>query len=124
MGCSRRQVLVRLAHAAIVAAVVAACASSVPRGATDSSTRERKCEFEIVGDPPGPVYVEIARISLEGDTNFGAGRYRDSRHSTNMLREMVCELGGDAVVTQVNAHGELVRAIVFRRRTPSETDPS
>jgi hypothetical protein len=117
MGCSPAAVLTVLA-----AAVAAACASSA-RGAPGSSVREGNCGFDIVGDPPGPGYVEIARISLEGETNFGAGRYRDSRRSANTLREMVCELGGDAVAEEVNARGEVVRAIVFRRRTPS-ADPS
>jgi hypothetical protein len=124
MGCSRCQVLVRLARAVLVAAAVAACASSAPRGAAESSARDHNCGFEVVGDPPGPQYVEIARVSLEGDANFGAGRYRDTRHSANALREMVCELGGDAVITQMNAYGEVVRAIVFRRRTPQDADPS
>jgi hypothetical protein len=124
MECSRRPVLVGCAHAAIVAAVVAACASATPRGATESAARDHDCSVETVGDPPGPEYVEIGRISLEGDTNFGRGRYRDTRHSANAVREMVCELGGDAVVTEVNGYGEIMRVIVFRRRTPAEADPS
>jgi hypothetical protein len=124
MWCSRRPVLVCCAHAVIAAAVVASCASAAPRGATESSAREHDCGIEIVGDPPGPRYVEIARISLEGDTNFGRGRYRDTRHSANAVREMVCELGGDAMVTEMNGYGEIMRVIVFRRRAPSEADPS
>ena len=124
MGWTRRPVLRRFARGVSAAAILAACASSAPRGATESSARERDCRIDLVGDPPGPEYIEIARISLEGDTNFGAGRYRDTRRSANDLREMVCELGGDAIVTQMNASGEVVRAIVFRRRTPSEADPS
>jgi hypothetical protein len=122
---SRRRALTCFMHAVLAAAVVAACASSGPRGATESAAREHNCGVEMVGDPPGPEYVEIARISLEGNADFGAGKYRDTRRYTTAVREMVCELGGEAVSTEMDAYGAVVRAIVYRRRPPPDAaDPS
>ena len=122
---SRNQTL-SLGARSLVAVAVAACVSSGPRGAAESTAAgDHSCRFEMLGDRPGTEYEEIAKISLQGDVDFGAGRYRDSRRFATTLREMVCELGGDAVTTEMDARGEIVRAVVFRRRPPSRAaDPS
>ncbi|HEY0988952.1 MAG TPA: hypothetical protein VGD80_17915 [Kofleriaceae bacterium] len=115
-----------LTRAALVAAAAAACASSGSQGASGGAPGERSCGFETLGGRPGPEYVEIARIDLAGEGNFGAGRYRDTRRFTETLREMVCELGGDAVQPVVDAYGVVVRAVVFRLvrgGPPGRSDP-
>ena len=99
----------------LVVTMGVACASGPRAAGTEGEAHERNCAFETLRESPGPAYVEIARISMEGDANFGTGRYRDTRQFASALREMVCELGGDAVKTEVDAHGIAVRAIVFRR---------
>ena len=128
--CLRSEVVTRLARAALVAAACAACAACAGSGSQGASVGaprgERSCGFETLGGRPGPEYVEIARIDLAGEGNFGAGKYRDTRRFTETLREMVCELGGDAVQPVVDAYGVVVRAVVFRlvRGGPSgSSDP-
>ena len=116
-----------LTRTALVAAACAACASSGSQGARGGAPGgERSCGFDTFGGRPGPEYVEIARIDLGGERNFGAGRYRDTRRFTETLREMVCELGGDAVQPVVDAYGVVVRAVVFRLvrgGPPGRSDP-
>jgi hypothetical protein len=118
MGRSlRRQVLAGFLRPALVAAAGVACAGAgAPGAGTDSrAAREHSCGFELITDRPGPEYVEIARIALEGDTNFGAGAYRSTQHYAKAVREMVCEVGGDAVKNEVDGFGVVVRVIVFQR---------
>lgn len=94
----------------------AGCASAGAHGAgSESSGRERNCGYEVLRGLPGPEYVEIGRIALEGDADFGAGSYRHTRHYAKEVREMVCELGGEAVKNDVDAFGVVVRVIVFQR---------
>ncbi len=123
MRRSRSPLLARVMPSVLVAAAGVACANPGPHNAaTDGfQARPRNCVVEMLGALPGPDYVEIARISLEGTANYGAGTYRNSRASANALREMVCELGGDAVKTEVDAQGVVVRAIVFRRAPQGAT---
>jgi len=115
--CSRGLVFDRIARAVLVTAALIACANPAPRNAAPGGfpARERNCAFELLGAIPGSDYVEIARIALAGDTNFGWGKYRDTRAAANALREMVCEIGGDAVKTEVDGRGAVVSAIVFHR---------
>lgn len=115
-----------LTRAMFVAAACVACASTGPHGGSEgASGRDHECRFETLRGQPGPEYVEIARINLEGSSDFGAGRYRDTRRFTSMLHEMVCELGGDAVKPEMDAYGVTRHAVVFRRvreGTPGSSD--
>jgi hypothetical protein len=95
--------------------VVAGGAWACAHGAgSESSTRGPNCGYEVLAAQPGPEYVEIARIALEGDADFGAGSYRHTRNYAKAVREMVCEIGGDAVKNDVDPYGVVVRVIVFR----------
>jgi hypothetical protein len=110
----------------LVAAAGVACASAGTRGAGTESgpAHERNCAFEVIRDQPGPEYVEIAKIALEGDANFGAGTYRNTRQYANAVREMVCEVGGDAVKNEVDGFGVVVRVIVFQRVRAAPGSPA
>jgi hypothetical protein len=118
MGRSLRQVLAGFVRSSLVAAAGVACAGAGTQsaGTEGRRTREHNCAFELIGERPGPEYVEIARIALKGDADFGAGTYRSTRQYAREVREMVCEVGGDAVKNEVDGFGVAVRMIVFQRR--------
>lgn len=112
----RPQMLAAIMQSALAVAGAGACASAGAHGAgSGSSAREQHCGYEVLRAQPGPEYVEIARIALEGDADFGAGSYRHTRQYAKAVREMVCEVGGDAVKNDVDAYGAVVRVIVFQR---------
>jgi hypothetical protein len=112
----RPQALAAFMRSGLIVAVGGACASAGAHGTgSESSAREQNCGYELLRSQPGPEYVEIARIKLEGDADFGAGSYRHTRQYARAVREMVCEIGGDAVKNVVDAYGVIVRVIVFQR---------
>ena len=74
----------------------------------------------VVATHPGPGYVEIGQITIEGDRSFGAGSYRDPQEFANVVHDRICAAGGDTLITEVNGFGIIARGIVLRR---SETTP-
>lgn len=72
------------------------------------AAREVRCEFELVPKLPPGDYRELGTL---GYSEAGA-----TWHSFKQrIRQAVCEVGGDVVVTMSNDFGHIVRATVFQR---------
>jgi hypothetical protein len=67
--------------------------------------------FDVVGNRPGPGYVEVAQI----ERSFGAGQYRNPQEFANSVHAKVCAVGGEVLATEANSADVIVRGIVFRR---------
>jgi hypothetical protein len=116
-----------LAVLSLATAALSGCADLVfhPAGGRPAQPKPENCELRTVGSHPGPDYVEIGVISIEGDRSFGAGSYQDPQEFVNRVRPQVCRAGGEVVATEVNGRGIVVRGVVFRRaRVAVERGPA
>ena len=112
-----RVLLVRWVTAVVLVAAASGCARPVlhKSGGTAFPARPRGCALAVVATLPGPEYLELAQITIEGDRSFGAGTYHDPQEFANKVRDDVCAVGGDTLVTEVNGFGVIARGIVLRR---------
>ena len=104
--------------AVVMYAVLAtSCARPVFNSSADRTypSKPADCRFRTTASHPGPGYVEIGIVSIEGDTSFGAGMYRNAEEFTSKVRKEVCAAGGDVVATEVSSYGVIVRGVVFRK---------
>jgi hypothetical protein len=79
--------------------------------------------FDVVGSHPGPGYLEIAQIAVEGPAEQVARHYHDPMVFANEVRTRVCAAGGDVLMTEVNGAGAIVHAIVFHRVDEPQPPP-
>jgi hypothetical protein len=106
--------------AAIAALVVvgsfAGCAEVVFHAAGSNSypANPHDCRIRLLAGDPGSDFEEIGLLAVEGDPRV----FNDPDVFIAQAQEQVCRAGGDAVVTQVNGLGSIVRGVVFRRRKP------
>jgi hypothetical protein len=119
---SRLSQRVRRSLPVVIAMGYLACAQPVmyKNGATTFPPREATCAFDVLASHPGPGYVEVAQIGIEGDQSFGAGQYRNPREFAQVVQPKVCAAGGDVLATEVNGAGSIVRGIVFHRISEPE----
>ena len=92
-------------------------------GGTTFPALPRGCRLAVVATHPGPGYVEVAQITIEGDHSFGAGNYENPQRFADVVRDRVCAAGGDTLVTEVNGFGMITRGIVLRRTAPAAPPP-
>jgi len=85
--------------------------------------REPNCRLKLLGMPPGPDYVEIGTI-IKGDRSGGAESSHDPAQFVSPVWAKVCAAGADAVVTEVNGLGVVVRGIVFKHVAPTPAAPA
>ena len=74
------------------------------------------CDFEVRATIPKDGYEEIATVVFGSRTLTTYRASRDPDEFKSAIRHDVCAIGGDAVVTQVDAQGTIVRGAVLRRR--------
>jgi hypothetical protein len=100
-----------------MALMAVSCAHPVyhATGGATFPAREPTCEFDVRGSVPGPGYVEIGQLTIEGDRSMGAGSFSDPNQFANRVRGEVCAVGGDALVTEVNGFGIIARGVVFHK---------
>ena len=82
------------------------------------------CPLAVVATHPGPGYVEVAQITIEGDRSFGAGTYRNPQEFANVVHDRICAAGGDTLITEVNGFGVIARGIVLRRVASAAPAPA
>ena len=118
--------LVRFAIPAFVASAYLACVSStLYKSATvHAPAREPGCAFDVVGSHPGPGFVEVGQVAVEGPADQVVHAYRDPQAFANEVRAGVCAAGGDVLMTEVNGAGAIVHAIVFHRVDQAESGGS
>ena len=100
-------------YAALVCAVMAAgCSSSSQRVIVTSKEtlqpRAVNCEFELILRPPAGDYKEIGVLPY---SETGRTWHEYKSH----IRESVCKVGGDIVVTSLDQRGHIIRGLVLRR---------
>jgi hypothetical protein len=79
---------------------------------TTSPTRAKTatCEFRVVNMIPGGNYEEIATLTVSDKAAESPDEFKRA------VREDVCRVGGDVVVTEINGLGLYVRGTVLRQQ--------
>jgi hypothetical protein len=67
------------------------------------------CAFEVVAREPAGSFEEVGTVTVTSATS-------SPEKFQSAVKEDVCRLGGDAVVTEVNGLGQIVRGVVLRRK--------
>ncbi len=67
------------------------------------------CEFLVVGSMPQGNFEEVATVRSTGKGCSDPQEFRMA------VREDVCRVGGDVVVTEANGYGNFVRGIVLKK---------
>ena len=67
------------------------------------------CSFEVVAREPAGAFDEIGTVTVTSATS-------SPEKFQSAIKEDVCRLGGDAVVTEVNGLGQIIRGVVLRRK--------
>ena len=87
---------------------------------TALTAKPATCDFRVVALPPsGDGYEEIATLTPRTSSYTAA----DPDWFKKVVREDVCRVGGDMVVTEVNGHGSYVRGTVLRARPATAAQP-
>lgn len=81
---------------------------------TAPTTSKAPCDFRVVNLPPHGDYEEIAALTPDG--RRCAMNPNDFKSA---VRDNVCRVGGDVVITEVNGFGCYVRGTVLRERSPA-----
>ena len=68
----------------------------------------RDVSFEVVSKEPTGSFDEVATVTVNSATT-SPEKFRSA------VKEDVCRVGGDVVVTEVNGLGPIVRGVVLRR---------
>lgn len=97
--------------------VLAAC--TAPRTYKLSTTQQvattpkpANCDFRVVNLPPSGDFDEIATLDFVYDPAHDPEDFKRS------VRDKVCSVGGDVVVSEINGNGLYVRGTVLRLRAP------
>jgi hypothetical protein len=107
---ARRAVLSGLALA-----MAAACGGPGPNHA-----RAPDCKVEVLPNPPGDGYVEVGQIDT-GNAMFKPQYYYRSPYALESdIHQQICAVGGDTLVADRNAAGEIVHAAVYRHIDESD----
>ena len=116
LQCSR---VLHLAPSAAIAgfalAVVAACGGPGPNHA-----RAPDCKVEVLPNPPGDGYVEVGQMEFANAMFKPQYSYHSPYTLASAMRQQICAAGGDTLVADRNAAGEIVHATVFRHIDESD----
>jgi len=85
-----------------------------PTAATPSPAHAPGCDFGVTATIPAG-YEEVGTLVYGSRTLSSYRASRDPVEFKDAVRADVCSMGGDLVVTQVDAQGTIVRAAVLRR---------
>lgn len=66
------------------------------------------CEFQVVNLPPASGYEEIASLTPKGDVAYDPTAFK------TLIQPLVCSVGGDLVVAEVNGLA-YIRGTVLRK---------
>ncbi|HEX3474437.1 MAG TPA: hypothetical protein VHT91_05315 [Kofleriaceae bacterium] len=109
----------RAVVAGLALAVVAACGGSGGPGA--SHARAPDCKIEVLPNPPGDGYVRVGEMDFPGQVMFKRKyQYTSPYTLANNMRQQICAAGGDTLVADRNAAGEITHATVFRHIDESD----
>jgi len=109
----------RISSVALALVLVAACANHYQgyrSGDQKYPKRAADCQVELYATHPGPEYIEIGQITPEEN----APRYTNPQSFKKVVRPVVCALGGDALATEMNGLGVIIRGIVFKHVASEE----
>lgn len=79
-----------------------------------ASPKPAACDFEVRSTLPTAGYTEVGTLTYGSRTLSTYRSTNDPMQFKEAVRRDVCALGGDIVVTQVDAHGTIVRGAVLR----------
>jgi hypothetical protein len=109
----------------VCSGVALGCGTIPPRYALTKSTMaetlpKAACSFRVVNLTPSGPYEEIATLSSE---QSWVRAYNPVDFEAR-VRDQVCSIGGDIVVTEINGNGAYVRGTVLRAVQASELNAS
>jgi len=85
-----------------------------PTAAAPAQPHAPGCDFAVTATLPAG-YEEVGTLVYGSRTLSSYRASRDPVEFKDAVRSDVCSMGGDLVVTQVDAQGTIVRAAVVRR---------
>ena len=118
----RSRALARVVLPALAAAACTAQPVLRPTGTQKFPPYLSNCKFQLRATHPGPRYVEVAQISIEGK-RLDPAVYRSARKFADTVQAEICATGGDALVTEDNGKGEIVSGIVCHQIDQPEPGP-
>jgi hypothetical protein len=102
--------------AGLALALVAACG-----GPGANHARPPDCKVEVLPNPPGDGYVQVAEMEFPGQAMFKRKyQYTSPYTLAASMRDRICAIGGDTLVADRNAAGEIVHAAVYRHLDDSD----
>lgn len=113
---SGAQVVARAISGVCIVVGAAALATCTP-GAGQGYPHVADCRIEVYETRPGPNYVEVGQFSL-APYGGGAQPRKVYKRASALLADMradFCAVGGDMLVIERNALGEIVYGTVYRR---------
>lgn len=79
------------------------------------------CPLQVFLNPPGDDYVKVGEMEFGGNVMFKPQySYKSPYTLAAEMRDQICAVGGDTLVTDINAAGEIVHATVYRRVTADD----
>jgi hypothetical protein len=97
-------------------AVAAACGGPGPMHA-----RAPDCKIQVFLNPPGDGYVRVGEMEFGASVMFKPQyQYKSPYTLAAEMREQICAVGGDTLVADLNAAGEIVHAEVYRHIDESD----
>jgi hypothetical protein len=89
--------------------------TATPGSAKPGAAKPADCDFQLVNLPPQKDFEEIGMV-----THIAGNRESNPKIFKESIRQDVCSVGGEIVLTQVNDLGEFVRGTIVRLTpTPS-----
>jgi hypothetical protein len=105
----------RAVLAGLALAVAAACGGPGPVHA-----RAPDCKIEVLPNPPGDGYVEVGQMEFANVMFKPQYHYHSPYTLAADMRQQICAAGGDTLVADLNAAGEIVHAAVYRHIDESD----
>ncbi len=81
--------------------------------AVEVSARAPDCDFDVVTLPPSRPFDDVGSLNWDSGAAVGTpAMLKDA------IRSQVCAIGGDAVIGQMNGHGNFIAGTVIRWKSP------
>lgn len=101
--------------AGLALAVTAACGGPGPNHA-----RAPDCKVEVLPNPPGDGYVEVGQMEFANAMFKPQYSYHSPYRLAADMHQQICAVGGDTLVADRNAAGEITHAAVYRHIDESD----